>query len=157
MTARSGTTRELEQRLAELLTRSSQLVIQAQSASEQIGKLAPAQGALKAQIGDTLAKLTAVLSGPSGPPGRERPPTLRSVNGSLVTLYRMLEVDAAPTAAQTTEAGKAEHELAQLAKTWDAFKAGDLAQLNATLTAAGLHAVRPELAPAPRPRDDDDD
>jgi len=148
---------QLEQRLAELITQSSQLVMQAQTVSEQLGKLAPAQDALKGQVGDVLAKLTAVLSGPSGPPGRERPPALRGVNGSLVTLYRMIEVDAAPTAAQAADASKAEREFVQLTKTWDALKAGELAQLNTALTAAGLRAVRLELAPQPRPRDNDEE
>jgi hypothetical protein len=36
------------------------------------------------------------------------------VNGSFVTLYQMVEIDAAPTTAQVTEAGKAERQLAAL-------------------------------------------
>lgn len=71
------------------------------------------------------------------------------MNGNLATLYRMIEVDAAPTAAQRTEATKAERELEALAKTWDALQAGELAALNAAITAAGLPAVRPALAPEP--------
>jgi len=155
---------QLEQQLAELVTRSSQLVVQVRSAGEQLGKLAPTQDALKTQVGNVAAKLTALLGGPGAGPGgpggpavREPPPTLGSVNSSLVTLYRMLEVDAAPTAAQTTEANKAKRDLEALSRAWDALKAGELAQLNTALKAAGLRAVRPELAPQLHPRDDDDD
>jgi len=65
------------------------------------------------------------------------------VNGKLVTLYRMIDIDAAPTAAQLAETTKAEQELAALAKQWDALAAGPLAQLNTAFTAAGLAAIRP--------------
>ena len=72
------------------------------------------------------------------------------MNGSFVTLYQMVEIDAAPTAAQVTEAGKAERQLAELTAAWEAIKTSDLAALNAALTAAGLPAVKPELAPETR-------
>jgi photosystem II stability/assembly factor-like uncharacterized protein len=143
---------QLEQHLAELITRSSRLVMQAQSANDQLGKLAPKPDPLKAQVSATAAKITAVLSGPKGPriPGRDRPPTLASVNGSFVTLYQMVEIDAAPTAAQVTEAGKAERQLAALTTSWEAIKTTELPALNTALTAAGLPAIRPEVAPETR-------
>lgn len=143
---------QLEQRLAELITHCSRLVMQVQSTSAQLARLSPKQEALAARLAATAAQVTALLSGPSGTrgsPGTGRPPTLGSVNGNLATLYRMIEVDAAPTAAQRTEATKAERELEALAKTWDALQAGELAALNAAITAAGLPAVRPALAPEP--------
>jgi len=144
---------QLEQRLAELVTRGSQLVMLAQSASVQLGKLAPTQDALKAQFAAATAQVAAVLAGPRdaprGPAAGAAPPTLRGVTGKLLSLYRMTEVDAAPTAAQTTEASTAERELATLGKTWDALQAGELARLNAALLAAGLPAVRPEALPEP--------
>jgi len=148
---------QLEQRLAELVTRSSRLVRRAQSTSEDLGKLAPKQEALKAQVDDVAAKIMAMLSGRGGPPDRERPPALDSVNGTLVTLYRMVGVDAAPTAAQTAEARKAERELDALAKTWNALEAGELARLNAAITAAGLPAIRPDLPPGTRQRSGDEE
>jgi photosystem II stability/assembly factor-like uncharacterized protein len=148
---------QLEAHLAELVTRSSRLVRQAQSAGEQLARLAPTQDALKAQIEAAAAKLTAVRAGRAGPPGHERPPALERVTGKLLSLYQMIEVDAAPTAAQVTEASKAERELDALANTWRAIEAGELAQLNAALTAAGLPAVRPELAPQTRQRGGNED
>ena len=143
---------QLEQRLAELVTRSSRAVLRAQSASDQLAKLAAKPGPLEARITATAASVTAVLSGPKGlrSPAREYPPTLASVNGELVNLYKSTGGDAAPTSVQLAEAGKAERELTALAKTWDALEGGELAKLSAALTAAGLPAIRPELAPETR-------
>jgi photosystem II stability/assembly factor-like uncharacterized protein len=152
---------QLEQRLAELVTRSSQLVMRAQSASDQMSKLAPTQDALKAQLAAAAAKVTAVLSGPKGlpraPAVQGAAPTLGGVNGNLLTLYKLTEVDAAPTAVQLTEAAKAERELAALTKSWDALVAAELAPLNTALTAAGLAAVRPELVPETRQSSGDEE
>jgi photosystem II stability/assembly factor-like uncharacterized protein len=137
---------QLEQRLADLVTRSSQLAMQAKSVTAQLGKLTAQPEPLKTQITDVSTKLAAIASdppGPRGPAAPARPPTLGSVNGKLVTLYRMIDVDAAPTTAQLAETTKAEQELAALAKQWDALAAGPLAQLNTAFTAAGLSAIRP--------------
>jgi photosystem II stability/assembly factor-like uncharacterized protein len=142
---------QLALRLSDRVTRSSQLVLHAQSTVDQLTRLADKPpAATKDPIEATLARVTAVLSGPKGPPpgpGRDRPPSLTSVNGKLVTLYRMVDVDAAPTAVQGAETAKAERELAQLAAAWDAVRTGELAALNTALTAAGRPAIRPELAP----------
>jgi len=98
-----------------------------------------------------------LLSGPKTAPGpgRERPATLGGVTGKLVQLYKLTDVDAAPTAVQVSETTKAERELAQLTASWDALRNGDLAALNAALTAGGLTAIRPELAPETRQDDGD--
>jgi photosystem II stability/assembly factor-like uncharacterized protein len=149
---------QLEHRLAELVTRSSLLVMQARSASEQLGKLAPGQEPLKVRVDEVTARLAAMVSGARAPrpgpparepPGRERPPTLTSVNGKLVSLYKAIGVDAVPTAAQTAETGKAERELSVLTTSWQAIK-GELAQLSAALATAGLPAIQLELAQEPR-------
>ncbi|HEX3760954.1 MAG TPA: hypothetical protein VHW23_19805 [Kofleriaceae bacterium] len=141
---------QLAVRLSELVTRSSQLVLHAQSTADQLNKLAGKPAALQAPIEAALTGVTTVLSGPKGPPpgpGRERPPTLAGVNGKLVTLFRMVDIDAAPTAVQASETAKAERELTQLVAGWNAVKAGELATLNTALAAAGLPAIRPELEP----------
>jgi hypothetical protein len=142
---------ELEQRLADLVTRSSQLAMQAKSLTAQLAKLTPQPDPLKTQIGELSSKLAAIASEPRGPAGPSsgapRAPTLSGVNSKLVTLYRMIDVDALPTAAQLAETAKAEQELAALAKQWDALAAGPLAQLNAAFNAAGLTAIRPATTP----------
>src|SRR4029077_7377926 len=98
---------ELERKLAELVTRSSQAVMQAQSVIDQLNKLAIKQDSLKASAQAAIAKETPLASGQKPPPAKgtaEKPPTLGSVNGKLVTLYKLIEVDAAPTAIQLAEA-----------------------------------------------------
>jgi len=154
---------QLEHQLAELVTRSSQLVLQAQSTLDQLAKLAPKQDALKAQAAAASAKATVILSGPKPPPGAPSapagasPPTLSSVNGKLTALYKVAGVDAAPTAVQIAETAKADRELAALARSWDALRTGELAPLNAALTAAGVPTIRPELAPETRQRNGDEE
>ena len=143
---------QLEARLAELVTRSSELALQARSIHDQLTKLTQPD-ALKPQISDVAAKVSAIAgeSGPRGGGGRggggPRPPTLGGVNGTLVTFYRMIDIDAAPTAIQLAEIARAEQALATLAKSWDALTRGPLAQLNAAFTAAGLPAIKPDATP----------
>ncbi len=147
---------QLERRLAELVTRSSRLAMLAESASDQLAKLAPNHDALAAQVAAVAAKIAAVRSG-GRPPGGVRPPALDSVTGNLVTLYRMIDVDAAPTAVQLAEANKAELALAALSKTWSALEAGELAALNAALAADGLPAVQPGIKAEIRQPSDNDE
>jgi hypothetical protein len=137
---------QLEHQLAELVTRSSDLVLQAQSTIDQLGKLA-AKDPLKAPIAAAAVKAKAALSGAKPAPGGPPAPTLSGVNGKLTALYKAAGVDAQPTAVQLAETAKAERELGQLLRAWDAFKAIDLAQLDTALKAAGLSEIRPELAP----------
>ena len=144
---------QLSWRLAEQATRSAQLAMQAQSTVDQLAKLTGKPAPLAGLIAAASDKASAALSGPKAPPGpgRTRPPGLSDVSDKLVTLYRAIEVDAAPTAIQVAEAARAERELAQLSTTWDAVRTGELARLNAALTQAGLPVIRPELAPETRP------
>ena len=141
---------QLAVRLSDLVTRSAQRVLHAQSTLDQLARLDGKPGVPKDQVDATVARVTAVLSGPKGPPpapGRDRPASLTSVNGKLVALYKMADVDAAPTAAIGGETSRAERELAQLVAAWDAVRTGELAALNTALTAAGKPAIQPELAP----------
>jgi hypothetical protein len=93
---------QLEERLAELVTHSSERALEAKSVSGQLAKLTSQPDALKAQISDVAAKVSAIAADPPGPRGGggPRPLTLGGVNGKLVTFYRMIDVDAAPTAVQ---------------------------------------------------------
>jgi photosystem II stability/assembly factor-like uncharacterized protein len=144
---------QLEHKLAELVTRSSQVSMQVLSVGDQLRKLAAAD-TLKPQVEELSTKLGAALAGPrgqrgqrGGPPGRQQAPTLGSVTGKLVTLYKSVDVDAAPTPVQVAETTKAERELAVLVKSWDELRTGDLTRLNAALGAAGKPAIQPDRAP----------
>jgi photosystem II stability/assembly factor-like uncharacterized protein len=142
---------QLEQRLADLVTRSSQLAMQARSVTTQLAKLAAQPDPLKTQISELSSKLAEIASEPrgGGPGASASPPraTLGGVNSKLATLYRMVDVDAPPTAALLAETARAEQELAGLARQWDALAAGPLVQLNAAFSAAGLTAISPTTTP----------
>ena len=140
---------QVEMRLAGLLSRSSEDVLQARSVLEQIGRLGPKLGALKDQADRVAAQVTALLAGPK--PNTARAPTLRDVNASIATLYGVIQVDAQPTAAQLTETTKTETTATALAGTWTKLKTGELATLDAALKAAGLPEIRPELRPMLHP------
>ena len=150
---------QLATRLDDLITRSSRLVLQAQSVIDQLGKLTGKPEPLAGQIAAVTAKVNEVMSGPKGPPGpgRTRPPSLGGVNGKLTNLGKMVDVDARPTAAQVAETARAEKELAQLSAAWNAVKTGELTQLSTALTAAGLPAVRPEAEPETKQDDGDEE
>jgi hypothetical protein len=142
---------QLEVRLAELLGRSAALALEAKSVAEQVGKLAP-EGALKAQVAELAAKVTALRSGPperDRAPADEPAPSLGGVYRKIQALYGAVEVDAVPTAAVIAETAKAERELDALARSWAALAAGALARLNAALAAARLLPITPDRrAPA---------
>ena len=113
---------------------------------------------LKAQIESTAARITAVLSGPKPAPGpRARSANLGDVSDAMASLYKMTDVDAAPTAALLAEAARAERQLGELARAWAAIESGELARLNAALAKAGLTPIKPELAPETQPKTGDEE
>jgi photosystem II stability/assembly factor-like uncharacterized protein len=133
---------QLEARLADLVGKSAELLLQARSVTEQLAKLP------KQPLADPLAvAVAAILTGPKQPAKPGAAPTITAIVGKLGSLYSVSEVDAAPTAVQLGETAKAERELAALGKRWDAVKSGELARLNAALAVAHLPAIRPELRP----------
>ncbi|MEO8553093.1 MAG: glycoside hydrolase, partial [Kofleriaceae bacterium] len=137
----------LETRLAAALTRGSAALLEARALAEQLEKLA-ANPRAKAAIDGLAPKVTAILAGPKQAPVHgEAAPTLGGVTGKLGGLYAALDVDAPPTAVVTTEAAKAERELATISKAWAAIVATDLVRANAALTAAGLPVIKPDQRP----------
>jgi photosystem II stability/assembly factor-like uncharacterized protein len=145
---------QLEQRLAAQLSTSAELAAHAQSTLDQLAKLAADAGAaaVKPRITALTPRITAVLSGAAA-----GAPNLRDATDTLSTLYGMAGVDAVPTAAMRREADDAEHALAALAKAWGAIESGELAQLNAALTAANLAPIRPALAPTTKQANGDEE
>ncbi|MCE9572008.1 MAG: glycoside hydrolase [Deltaproteobacteria bacterium] len=136
----------LELRLATSLTRSAQVLAAARSTLEQLA--APALAPLKAQTAPLVTAITALATGPTDPPKGARAPTLAEVTAALGGLYEATALDAVPTAVQLAETQRAERELADLAKRWDAIRTGELAALGAVLKARGLPEVHPERAPS---------
>ena len=147
---------ELEARLAGLLIRSSEDLLQARSVIEQLARVGPKLGALKEQADRTAAQVTEILDGPK-PASAAHAPPLRELNKQVASLYDAIQVDAVPTAAQLAESTKAEKALAMSASRWLKLKAGELATLNAALKAAGAVEIRPELRPLLGPSHGDEE
>jgi hypothetical protein len=141
---------DLEVHLAELLGKSSELVLQTRSVAQQLAHLG-------ARVEAAAAAVAAIAEGPRDPPAGTYSPTARGVNRTIAGLYGAIAVDAAPTAAQLDAARTAERELTALARKWEAWKTDDLVRLNRDLEAGGLAAVRPELHPSARPASGDED
>jgi photosystem II stability/assembly factor-like uncharacterized protein len=138
----------LEQKLAELVDRSSQAVFQAKSVQEQIEKIKPT-GTLTSPLKEFKEKVDAALEGPENlPSGSAKPPALNDVNEHSYELYKMIgQVDAAPTAAQQDETARVERELPQAIATWDRIVKTDLPPINTQLKQAGLTEINPEQKP----------
>jgi hypothetical protein len=137
----------LETRLAAALTKSSAAMLRARAVTEQLADLKP-DPKLKPMIDALAASVGRLLSGPKPPPVKGEPAaTLGGVNGKLGSLYAALDVDAVPTAVVTTEAAKAERELATILAAWTALETGELAKVNAALTAAGQPAIKTDRRP----------
>jgi photosystem II stability/assembly factor-like uncharacterized protein len=104
----------LELRLAALLTRSAEMLLTARSIKDQLAT----SKAPKPQRDAVAAALEPLLDNKD-----KTQPTLESVTGRADGLYKAVQVDALPTAAQLAATAQAEKELAVLAKRFDAFRA----------------------------------
>jgi hypothetical protein len=136
--------------LAGLLTESSRALLAAQSEQAQVKALAPAGSAADA-LQAFQARLTALLDAGHKEDAGAAPRTLLpDVQRDLDALYtEVTRGDAAPTAAQHSATESSQRTLANLLTDWRQLQA-DLPELNKRLHAAGLAAVRADLAP---PRD----
>jgi photosystem II stability/assembly factor-like uncharacterized protein len=141
--------------LAGLLSDSSATLLAAQSQQAQLKSLKPA-GPVAQAVADYQARLSRLLeSGESkdqqGQKSAAEPKVLLpDVQGHIAALYtELLRGDAPPTAAQLAATDTARGTLASLLTDWRRLQA-DLPDLNRRLKAAGLAAVRADLAP---PRD----
>jgi photosystem II stability/assembly factor-like uncharacterized protein len=144
---------ELERKLADLVTQTAHLALEARSTSEQLEAVKAPQ--LKPQIELVLGKLALLATGPKPPPIAGEPPlTLHRAHATANELYRAVSVDAAPTAAMLAAIGRLERDAAAAGSAWTALKA-ELVPLNATLKAAGLPEVKPELRPRTTPVGED--
>jgi photosystem II stability/assembly factor-like uncharacterized protein len=148
----------LERRLANLVTRSAEVVLQARSVSEQIAAISGAPASVASQLADVKAKVTALLAPPKDlKPGVAPPVTASNTSATLSSLYKAVAVDATPTAAQLAETDRAERDLTAIEKQWAALKSGDLATLDAALVAAKLAEIKPERRPVAAETDGDEE
>jgi len=136
---------DLENRLAELLSKSSQATIQARSALQQIQKLST-QSAGTESAKALEKKLQTLLDG-SDEKGKQAAAqtTLSRSNGEVGTLYGLAgQSDSAPTAAITAAAITAERDLSTLLKQWNEVEQTDIPALNRQLRQGSQPEIRLE-------------
>lgn len=139
---------DLEQRLASVVSRSSEAVLQAKSLQEQIEKL-KATGPIADSVKAFSARVATALEGPENPPANApKPASLSSVNENAYELYKLVsEVDAAPTTAQVNESAKVERDLPGVLTAWEQLLKTDLPAINNQLKQAELPEINPEQKP----------
>ncbi len=142
----------LEMRLASVMTRNYEAIMQARSVREQLQKLSgQASGPVAESITVLEKKVTAVLGAPGGFFGPVSPElTLSRVNGEVATLYGEVDrADATPTSSQATALAGIEHDVSGVMKRWNEFKTADIPALNRQLCGANLPEIRLEQKPLP--------
>ncbi|MBV8143425.1 MAG: glycoside hydrolase [Gammaproteobacteria bacterium] len=142
--------------LSELLTRSSQALLTAQSEQAQLTVLGPAAATIAGSWQARLAGLTGNAQATAADSGTQEakppapPPNLKDVQSQIAGLYEeLLRGDAAPTAAQRAASEDLQGSLAGLMDSWQKLQT-ELPDLNRRLRGAKLAPIRTDLAP---PRD----
>jgi len=147
---------QLQSQLAKLMSESSEDLMGARSAHEQLEKLSKqASSPMADAVSAFDKKLTALLGGGGffAPPSPN--PTLGRVNGEASTLYAEIgRADATPTVAQLNATAATEKALAEVSKQWNQLKTVDLPTLNKLLHEASLPEIHLETQP---PESDDGD
>jgi hypothetical protein len=150
---------QLQARLASLMTESTEDVLQARSAHEQMQKLA---GQASGTVGDAISALdkqvAALLGGGGGFFAPASPkPTLSRANGEAATLYAEVgRADATPTAAQMSAAAETEKSFAEMSKQWKQLMSSDLPALNKQLRGGNLPEIKLESKSTGQDDDSDD-
>jgi photosystem II stability/assembly factor-like uncharacterized protein len=140
---------EAETLLTNLMTQTTQALLQANSIRAQIEKLNQSSDPIKTAIADFHNKLNTLLGAPAGflaPPSQEA--TLTGVNGEAGTLYQQIwTVDAAPTSSQTEALHATERASSELLKRWTDLKNSAVPELNRILRQSQAPEVRVEDHP----------
>jgi hypothetical protein len=140
---------QAETRLATIITRTTQALLQANSIRSQLEKLSPSNDATKSAVAEFQKKLAALVGTPGGfftPPSADA--TLSRVNGEAGTLYQQSwSVDAEPTSAQMEALDATERTAADLLKRWTDLKNTSVPELNRALRESQAPEVRIEDHP----------
>jgi len=140
----------LEMQLGTALTRSTQALREARSASDQLHKIeSQANGALSEAIKALDGKLKSILEGSKAAPGVEPEPTLPQENEAVGTLYGAVgQADVAPTVAQLNSSTETNTKLSALLARWEEISKKDLPALNSQLRKVNASEISLEAAPA---------
>jgi photosystem II stability/assembly factor-like uncharacterized protein len=158
-TPREGLTQlfQLQERLAHMMTESTEGVLEARTTHEQLQALAgKASGALAETISALDKKVSALVGGGGffAPPSPK--PTLGRVNGEVSAVYGELERgDATPTVAQVNAVAENEKNFAAVMKQWKDLKATEIPVLNKQLREASLAEIALESKPTEEEDSDD--
>jgi hypothetical protein len=145
----------LETRIANLLSRSSEAVLQAESVREQIKRpSSQTTGGTGESLKALDAKLGALLDGPEKATATS-PRGAKDVNGEIYSLYGAAsgndsvskDADAAPTAALMSATAGVEKDLSPIIKMWEQIKATDIPTTNQQLKSANLPELKLEVNP----------
>jgi len=141
---------ESEQRLAAIMTATTEAVLQARSVEEQVTKRGhDAKGALAEHLTAIGKKLQAVVGGGGffAPPAKE--PALAGVNGQVMALYGEIDsADVAPSAVQMEAASKVDRDYRAAMERWNKVKGEDIPAMNRELEGAHLPAIQPSAKAA---------
>ena len=134
---------QVESRVASLLTRTSQSVMEARSMRTQAqGLQAKATGPAAEALKSFDQKIASVLQS-AGPAAAAQAPTLSKVNGAASSLYAdATRADAAPTKALLDATATAEQDATAVLKAFGTIKTVDLPTLNQSLRGANLPEIR---------------
>ncbi|MDP9160368.1 MAG: glycoside hydrolase [Acidobacteriota bacterium] len=137
--------------LSEMLSHSSEAVLQARSVQSQLQKLSLQKNnsaSLKATLEAAIHSINNLLEKAADANTPER--ALDPLNNDITTLYGILSAaDAQPTKAVLQAIGAADSNLATDVKQWEQFKSMEMPDLNRRLRAAGLSEIQlnPGLLP----------
>lgn len=139
---------DLENHLADLLSRGSKALLQSHALSEQIMGMKSAPEAVRGSL-QSLGKTLTTLQQGTGEGGE---PGLDGRVGQVTELYTQVgQADARPTPAQTAAASLLEQQLKPLMEVWEQVLTSTLPELNRHLKAAHQPELNPQRLPASVP------
>lgn len=136
-----------EQRLASIVSETSEAAIQAGDIRDQLQKmLEKPPAASNDGIEQFQGKLSPLLGAPGGPSASAAGQvTLDRVNQQASTLYgQVWQADAQPTSAQAAAISATESASAEILKSWNEFKSADLPELNRRLRNLNIPEIKLE-------------
>ena len=131
--------------LSEMLTRSSQAVLQARTIQNQLKDLASrnSSGSLKDALDAATHSLGGILEKAPETDSAAPQRALEPLNNDIATLYGILSAaDGQPSKAALEAIGTADNELLTRMKQWEQFKTVELPELNRKLRAANTPEIR---------------